>query len=186
MRSETSYPEWVSLAPAPSFLRMVLAIFVATAVGAVSGVAVVLSLLSALTAETPSEVTLTQRTLEAANSGVRQEEPQPTSRPEFDRSSVAPSADSSAIGIANQDASSNISRSQPATARAPSANHQPALLPGETMSSSGAVISTSSSVEQQAPTQFDRGRRHLVDLHRRVYSGRFANTSLNSPPPRRW
>jgi hypothetical protein len=184
MRSETSYPEWVGRAPAPAFPRALLAIFVATAVGAVSGVTVVLSLLSALTAETQPGVLLTKNTVEAANSGVRQEEPQPTPRPEFNRSSVTPSADSGAIGIASQDASSNISRSQSLPARAPSANDQPPLVPRETKSN-GAVTSTSDGVEHQGQTQFDRGQQHFV-VHHRSYSRRFANTFLNLPLPRRW
>jgi hypothetical protein len=152
-----SFAEWIGRAPAPGYLRTLLAIFVAAAVGAVSAVAVVLSLLSALTAEPQSGVMLPKKTVEAANSGVRQEEPQPTPRP------VTPSADS---------------------AGAPAANDQP-LTPSQTISG-GAITSTSNGVEQEVQMQFDRRQPNFVVHHRRVYSRRFANTFLNLPLPRRW
>lgn len=186
MRSETPYQKWDGRAPASRFPRTLLAIFVATAVGAVSGVAVVLSLLSALTAETPSGVMLTKNTAEASNSGVRQEQPQATPRPEFDRSSIAPAPDSpGAFSIASQDVAPTISHSQPPPGGAPSVNDQSALVSGGTMTSE-AVTSTSSSVKEEAQTQFDRRHQNFPVHHRRVYTRRFANTFLNLPFPRRW
>ncbi len=58
-KSDTRALEWVGRTPAPGFLRTLLVIFIATAVGAVSAVAVVLSLVSALTAGPQSRVMLT-------------------------------------------------------------------------------------------------------------------------------
>jgi hypothetical protein len=179
MKSEASYAKWVGQAPVLGSLRTLLAIVVATAVGAVSGFAVVSSLLSAPTGE-PQSLT---RKIEAANSAGRQEEPQSTPGPEFNRSTVPPYADNGAAGIASQDANSTVSRSQPLPIRA--ADDQPPLIPGETKSIE-TVTSTSDAMEQQGQTQFDRGQHHFLVHHRRVYSRRFANTFLNLPLPRRW
>jgi len=180
MKSETRHLEWVGRAPAPSFLRTSLAIFVATTVGAVSAVAVVLSLVSALTAEPESRVMLTHKTIEAANSGVRQKEPLPTPRPS------APSTDSAgAFSTASQDVSSNVLRDQLRSPGDPAAGNQPPLTPGKTIGSGG-MTSTFDGVEHREQTQFDRRQPNLVVHHRRAYSRRFANTFLNLPFPRRW
>jgi hypothetical protein len=184
MRSDYYYPEWLGLAPTPSFLRTLLAIFVATAVGAVSGIAVVLSLLSALTAETQSGVMQAKKIVEAAASGAPQEGPQPTPRPEFNQPSVATDR-AGAVAVGSQDVSASISRSEPSLARAVISNDQLAPARRET-TANGGVTSASGSVEQQARTQFDRRQRHFVARHRGIYSRRFANAFLNLPLPRRW
>jgi hypothetical protein len=169
MKSETHNLDWIGQAPAPGFLRTSLAIFVATAVGAVSAVVVVLSLLSTLTAEPQSGLAF-----EAAHFGVSQ----PTPRP------VAPSTDS-AFSTASEDVSSNISRGQLGLSGTPSTTDQLPLTPGKTIGSGG-MTSTSNGVDHREQTQFDRRQSNYAVHQRRAYPRRFAKTFQNLPFPRRW
>ena len=170
MRSGTFHAGWGGLAPAPSFLRVALAVFVATVVGAVSGVAVVLSLLNGHTLETPPIAMLTRKTIDLAqdaNSGIRREGPQPTSVPEVNYSSASLSTD------------------KPLPRNATIPTNQPTVVRGETVSDA-VVTSTSSTAKQQEQTRFNPRQRRLVVHHRRFYSRRFANMFGNLPLARFW
>ena len=170
MRSGTSHPGWAGLTPASSFLHTALAVFVATVVGAVSGVAVVLSLLNVPTPETPPIAMLTRKTIDLAqdaNAGIRQEGPQPTLGSEVNYSSALLSAD------------------KPLPRNATIATNQPTVVRGGTVSDA-VVTPTSSSARQHEPTRFDPRQRRLVVHHRRFYSRRFANMFGNLLLPRFW
>jgi len=170
MRSGTFHAGWGGLAPAPSFLRVALAVFVATVVGAVSGVAVVLSLLDVPTPETQPIAMLTKKTIDLAqdaNAGIRREGPQPTLGSEVNYSSAVLSTD------------------KPLLRNTTIATNQPAPVPGETVSDA-VVTPTSSSARKYEQTRFDPRQRRFAVHHRRFYSRRFANMFGNLPLPRFW
>ena len=168
IRSGTFHAGWGGLAPAPSFLRVAFAVFVATVVGAASGVAVVLSLLNGPTLETPPIAMLTRKAIDLAqdaNSGIRREGPQPTSVPEVNYSSALLSTD------------------KPLPRNATIATNQPTVVQGETVSD---AVVTSSGAKQQEQTRFNPRPLRLVIHHRRFYSRRFANMFRNLPLARFW
>jgi len=126
------HSELGGLASASSFPHMLLAVFVATAVGAASGAAVVLSL------ETPNpETPVVMRTTktidppEAANSRIRPEALTTSQRPLSYRSAIARIDRAEASGIADQDASSNSSRSEPPRADTSGGNDGPTWYRGK-------------------------------------------------------
>ncbi len=169
------------LAPAPHFLRMLLAVFVATAVGAASGFAVVLAFLNIPAAETQPVVMRTKAITDAAgasNSGIQRKEPPSTLQWELNSSSVGRPTDTT-------DTNSKSARSQRLPGRADTGNDGLSEAPRET-ENNAAVTATATSAEGQEQTKLDRKPPPLVIHRGRAYSRRFANTPLTSPLSRPW
>ncbi len=177
LKSETFNPD---LAAAPHFLRMLLAVFVATAVGAASGIAVVLGFLNIPAAET-QPVAMRAKAItdpaEASNSGIQRQGPQSTSQWELNYSSVGRPD--------TTDTNSKSARSQRPPAHAPTGNDGLSEVPRET-ANNAAVTATPTSAEAQEQVHL-HGRPPRLVIHRgRAYSRRFANTPLTSPLSRPW
>ncbi len=146
----------------PRFVRMLLAAFVATAVGAASGVGIVFALLSASIGETPPIAMPTKGLANlagASNSGIQGQELPSASQREPKNSPVGRAGDSRNDGLSE--------------------------VPRET-ASDGAVTVTSTSAERQEHTQLDRRSPRLAIHRGRAYSRRFANTPFTSPISRPW
>jgi hypothetical protein len=176
------HSELGGLASASSFPHMLLAVFVATAVGAASGAAVVLSL-EIPNPETPV-VMRTTKTIdppEAANSRIRPEALTTSQRPLSYRSAIARIDRAEASGIADQDASSNSSRSEPPRADTSGGNDGPTLVPRETTNTGAVTATTTESQSEHAPR-----KQQFVVHRRRTYSSRFASRLVTSPFLRPW
>ncbi len=178
LKLETFIP---GVALAPRFSRMLLAVFVATAVGAASAVGVIVALSSVPIGETQPTAMPTKGIANlagASNSGIERQEPPPTSQWEPNNSSMGRARDSRA-------ANSDSSRSQRVPAGASPANDGLSEVPRDT-ASNGAVTVTPASAERQERTHLDRRPPRLAIHRGRTYSRRFANTPFTSPLSRPW
>ncbi len=175
LKTETFNPD---LAPAPHFFRMLLAVFVATAVGAASGFGVVLAFLNIPAAETQPVAMRTKAITDpagASNSGIQREELPSTSQWELSYSSAGRPD--------TTDTNSKSARSQRLPARA-TGNDGLSEAPREAANNAVTAPSTGTEAQEQAKS----GRRppRLVIHRGRAYSRRFANTPLTSPLSRPW
>jgi hypothetical protein len=170
------------LAPASKPAGNLLALLVATSIGVASGTAVVLSLKNGGTTET--QLAAMPVTKEPAYANV-QLQAHSSSRPALNHSSAVPVRDSAqATRIANEDASSMSSGSQPPSA----GNDQAGLVPKQSPTS-GAVTAVSVHVgrQEQAQLEHDPQKQPRLMVHRRTYyAPRLANRLLVSPILRPW
>lgn len=183
MRSMGSFHlEGGFLAPASKPAGNLLALLVATSIGVASGTAVVLSLENGGTTET--QLIAMPVTKEPAHAGV-QLEARSSSRPALNHSSDLLVTDSAqATRIANGNASSVSSGSQP-----PSAGNDQAGLVAKQSPISGAVTAVSTNVgrQEQAQSEHDPQKQPRLIVHRRrYYTPRLANRLLVSPILRPW